>query len=120
VKSYAVYWLPPKEIEAIRTGFSWPALLLGIIWLIIKKLWMITALWITFFILLIISSAYAQKINSLFLNIINIFGNIGLLLLPGFKGNDWLVNNLKRRGYIYIRSVDAESPEDAIKQVNGF
>jgi len=120
MKTYAVYWLPPQGIEAIRTGFSWPALLLGIIWLIIKKLWMITALWTALFILLIVASAYTQKMNSVFLSIVIIFGNFALLLLPGFKGNEWWANNLKRRGYHYVRSVEAESPEDAMKQVNGI
>jgi hypothetical protein len=44
-------------------------------------------------------------------------GNIVLLLLPGFKGNDWLIYNLKKRGYSYISSIEAESPEAAIEQV---
>jgi hypothetical protein len=117
VKRYTVYKHPSQGIEAIKTGFSWPALLFGIIWLIMKKLWLITALWIIIFISLIIIATFTHETGSVFLNIIIIGGNIVLLLLPGFKGNDWLIYNLKKRGYGYINSIEAESPEAAIEQV---
>ncbi|MCL5966444.1 MAG: DUF2628 domain-containing protein [Deltaproteobacteria bacterium] len=116
MKRYTVYKHPSQGIEAIKTGFSWPALFFGIIWLIIKKLWMITALWIIIFISLIIIATFTHETGSVFLNII-LLGNIALLLLPGFKGNDWLIYKLKRRGYRYISSIEAESPEAAIEQV---
>ncbi len=117
MKRYVVYKHPSQGIEAIKTGFSWPALLFGIIWLIVKKLWMITALWIIIFISLIIIAAFTHETGSVFLNIIILVGNIVLLLLPGFKGNDWLIYNLKKRGYSYLSSIEAESPEAAIEQV---
>lgn len=116
MKRYSIYKHPSKGIEAIKSGFSWPAFLFGAIWLILKKLWVLTALWISAFILLILIATLTYGTSSVFINTIVFMGNIILLLLPGLKGNNWVINSLKRNGYVYINTIEAESPEAAIDQ----
>ncbi len=45
MRSFNVYRHPAEGYEAVKTGFSWPALLLGIIWMLAKKLWTFAAIW---------------------------------------------------------------------------
>ena len=113
MKNYNVYKHPAFGIQAVKTGFSWPALCLGIFWMLAKKLWGIAGLWSLLFLLLNIIGAYALEINSAFPYVVLAGGNIAFLLLPGFKGNEWLAKNLGKRGFVYLGSIQAESPEAA-------
>jgi len=81
-----------------------------------KKLWGIAALWVVLFILLVVVAAFTAEASSTLTSLIMAGGNLILILLPGFKGNEWQMKNLNKRGFIYISSIESASPEAAIEQ----
>ena len=84
--------------EAVKVGFSWPALFFGILWMMYKKLWLFAGIIITlFFLLSLIETVIIQSQNSGIQVTINLFLIIFyfvLWFLPAFKGNKWRENNL--------------------------
>jgi hypothetical protein len=46
VKTFNAYCHPTGDFEAVKIGFSWPALFFSFVWMLAKKLWKFAALWI--------------------------------------------------------------------------
>jgi hypothetical protein len=42
---------------------------------------------------------------------------LALAIIPAFKGNEWRIKNLTKRGFEFMDSVSAETPDAAITQV---
>jgi len=105
----------------VKVGFSWPAASAGPIWMLAKQLWGLSALWIALYLSLSLAETgtdtfepgSAQALVYLHL----VAGYVALTLIPGFKGNNWREKNLVRRGFEILRTVQAETPEEALSQI---
>lgn len=120
MKNFKVFHHPIKGFEAVKIGFSWPAFLLGIPWMIAKKLWVMAGIWFLMSLCVgIVISLVAdhsgltpglQIIVSLLLLVVY----TALWLIASFKGNSWRLKNLEKRGYELKREIQADSPDAAI------
>jgi hypothetical protein len=117
LKVYKVYKHPSLGAEAVKVGFSWPAAFFIVIWMLVKKLWTLAGLWIIAYIILTIIQDAALKSGSAGTLLIVLAGHLALAIIPAFKGNEWRIKNLTKRGFELIDSVSAETPDAAIAQV---
>lgn len=121
MKTFNVYRHPDQGFEAVKVGFSWPALSAGLIWMLAKQLWGLSALWIALYVSLSLVESGAGESESggsqtlVYLHLVA--GYFVLSLLPGFKGNEWREKNLVKRGFELRGTVQAETPEAAISQM---
>ena len=116
MNSYRIYKHKTKKKVAIKTGFAWLAIPFNLAWFIYRKLWKVLfsyVLIILFFAGIdyeiygevgFLNFSTASDLHWLFLLV-----EVLVLILPGFKGNEWTANNLKRRGYEFSYSVKAEN-----------
>jgi hypothetical protein len=116
MKVYKVYNHASLGAEAIKVGFSWPAALFIVIWMLVKKLWIFAGLWIVAYIVLTIIQDYAMKSGSAGILLVVLIGHLALSLIPAFKGNEWRIKNLEKRGFNFVASVSADTPDAAIAQ----
>jgi hypothetical protein len=117
VKAYKVYKHPSLGAEAVKVGFSWPAAFFIVFWMLAKKLWAMAGLWTFAYILITIIQNTAIKSGGAGVILIVIIAHLALGLIPAFKGNEWRVKNLTKRGFIFVDSVPAETPDAAIALV---
>lgn len=123
---FKVYKHPVRGYEAVKIGFSWPAFFFGLFWTLAKRLWGCALAWFAALLVLAIvdvllgmaiarmgaSESVLVAVLVLFLS----FGVLSLYLVSGFKGNQWREANLEKRGYDYLGSMHAETPDAAIAQ----
>tara|TARA_R110000850_G_C9995857_1_gene467831 strand:- start:13122 stop:13499 length:378 start_codon:yes stop_codon:yes gene_type:complete len=120
MRTFNVYKHPTQGIEAVKVGFSWPALFFSFFWMLVKKLWALAGVWFgAYIVLLLIETATdqpgeggAQAIVYLILSA----GYFTIWLAPAFKGNKWRKDNLSKRGYKHLTTVQAETPDAAVAQ----
>lgn len=117
MKVYKVYKHPSLGAEAVKVGFSWPAAFLIVLWMLAKKLWTFAGGWILAYIVLAIIQDAALTSHSTGAILIILGGHLALGLIPAFKGNEWRIKNLMKRGYLFVDSVQAATPDAAIAQV---
>ena len=120
MKTFTVSNHPPRGIEAVKVGFSWPAFFFGTIWMLTKKLWGLAGAWFAAYIVLsLIESVTDQSGESgaqALVYFILAAGYFTLWLAPAFKGNKWREENLSKRGYEHFTTVQAETPDAAVAQ----
>ena len=88
--------------------------------MLVKKLWALAGVWFgAYIVLLLIETATdqpgeggAQAIVYLILSA----GYFTIWLAPAFKGNKWRKDNLSKRGYKHLTTVQAETPDAAVAQ----
>jgi len=117
VKVYKVYQHPSLGTEAVKVGFSWPAAFLIVLWMLAKKLWALAGLWFLAYMVLAIIQDAALQSHSPGAIFIVLAGHLALALIPAFKGNEWRIKNLTKRGYEFVDSAQAATPDAAIAQV---
>jgi len=117
VKVFKVYKHPEFGTEAVKVGFSWPAAFFIVIWMLAKKLWIYAGLWIAAYIVLLFIQDFALKSGSMVEILLVLTGHLVLALIPAFKGNEWRTKNLTNRGFEFVASVSADTPDAAIAQV---
>jgi hypothetical protein len=118
MKTYSLYKHPRLDIvEAVKVGLSWPAFFFNFFWMLIKRLWIQAGLYLMAGILLSNLDKIADKANSESLDTFMLISYSALLLVPGFLGNKWRDKNLRKQGYEFVDSIQAESPKAAIAQV---
>jgi len=117
MKVFKVYKHPELGAEAVKVGFSWPAAFFIVIWMLAKKLWIYAGLWIVAYIVLSIIQDSALKSGSMVAILLVLAGHLVLALIPAFKGNEWRTRNLTKRGFEFVASVSADTPDAAIAQV---
>ncbi len=122
MRRFNVYRHPAEGYEAVKIGFSWPALVLGIMWMLAKKLWTFAAIWFAAYVLLTLvegatvlagSESGPQALISLILPL----AWLGFWLVPAFKGNAWREHNLQDRGYALIDTVQSATARSAIARL---
>jgi len=123
MSSYKVFKHPVEGFKAVKSGFAWLAPF-NPIWPLFRGLWMMFITYI--FVILVLTSIDAQ-IYGLddFIDISNannlqwIFLIIQIVIFasPGFKGNEWTVKNLQRKGYTFDCSIEAKNKDEALSLV---
>lgn len=118
MKTFRVYKHPIRGFEAVKVGFSWPAFFFGPFWMLIKKLWVLAILWFIASVLLFLSEVLIDTSSSdqekVLITLVIIAASVALWLLPGFKGNKWREDNLTKRGYKCVQTVQADNPDAAV------
>ncbi|SFI39621.1 DUF2628 domain-containing protein [Nitrosomonas sp. Nm34] len=121
MKTFNVYKHPTYGIEAVKVGFSWPAFFFGFFWLLVKKLWGLAGLWfaayIVFALIETVTGQSGEGDAQALVYLILAAGYFALWLIPAFKGNKWRQENLSKRGYEQLATIQAETPDAAIAQV---
>lgn len=118
METFNVYKHPTQGIEAVKVGFSWPAFFFGFFWLPAKKLWGLTGAWFAaYIVLLLIMGQSGEGDLPAALSYLILAGYFALWLVPAFKGNKWREENLSKRGYEKLATVQAEFPDAAVAQV---
>ena len=113
--SYRILKSDAGDSRVIKVGFSWPAFLLNMIWLIANGLWVGAILVFVLVVgALLVFRATVQK-SPIVVSAIAVAAEMALLLFLGFRGNDWLAAHLESRGYKQIRTVEAVKFDDALK-----
>jgi hypothetical protein len=131
MKTYKVLKHSSKELKAVKTGFAWLAIpfvtIMPVfpIWFLFRGLWKI---FIIYFLMILILASIDYEIYGYLgffnfstadgLQIIIIIAEAVILTLPAFKGNEWTVSNLIKKGYEVSYSVQAPSKKEALKLVN--
>jgi hypothetical protein len=120
MKTFNIYQHPTLGIEAVKQGFSWPGFLFGAIWMLVKKLWMLAALWFALGVALelvdMVAKSSTDEGAALLVQGLLLVGYLALMLVPGFKGNAWREAGLRRRGFVLKQTVQAETPDAALAQ----
>jgi len=103
-------------LEMIKKGFSWPAFLITLPWMLVKRLWGHAAFYVIACIVISRVTDVAEKSDSDILEWIGILGIVTLVMVPGVLGNKWLANKLKGLHFELLGTVQARSRRDAIAQ----
>tara|TARA_Y100001970_G_scaffold115500_1_gene143951 strand:+ start:3419 stop:3781 length:363 start_codon:yes stop_codon:yes gene_type:complete len=109
MKTFKIFESPLGMREAVKVGWSWPAFLFTLIWLLVKKLYVIAfILWSLALIIIYveIEAGTGDTISSIFSLIVGIVG--------GIQGNKWREDNLIERGYRSETALKAMTPEGAL------
>ena len=123
MNSYKVFKHPQNGFKAVKSGFAWLAPF-NPVWPLFRRLWLLFITYIFF--ILVLASIDAQIYGSDdFIDISNannlqwIFLIIQIVIFasPGFKGNEWTVNNLQKKGYIFDCSIEAKNINEALELV---
>ena len=109
MKTYNIYKHPMGPIEAVKIGWSWPAFFFSWIWAFVKGLNAIGATILIAAILLGIMSMESQFADALIT-----IGGLSVSIWLGAQGNELRTNNLRKKGYEFIKTVNAETPEGAL------
>ena len=122
MKIYNIYNHPIRGMEAIKVGFSIPAFIFGIFWMLANKLWRISVIWIGITMIAGYISGLIEKtpahsdedflrtIGQIVLFIISCL----MFVVPASGGNKWRENDLVRSGYKLVTTVNAETSDGAI------
>jgi hypothetical protein len=114
MKKFDVYKHPIHGYEAVKHGFSWPALFFAGIWLFIKRLWRYAVGFLGTILLLSIFEGIF-KIEGSDIGVLLIFLlEIGIVIFIASKGNEWRRKCLGKRGYQHINTIKAATPDAAI------
>ncbi len=105
---------PSGETRAIKLGFSWPAMLLNLIWTIANGLWLGSLLVSVLLVggLLLFSTAVQE--SPAVAGICAVVGGVALLTFLGFRGNDWLSSHLESKGYVLTEVLEAPNAIEAV------
>jgi hypothetical protein len=102
----------------VKVGFSWPGLFFSGIWLLVKRLWGHTLLFLSLTLLLSFLEASFEKEESMAGMVLVLWLEIGIYIFVGAKGNEWRVINLQKRGFELIDTLQAETPDAAIGKID--
>ena len=122
MKTFRVYKHPNQGLDVVKVGFSWPAFFFAFPWLLVKRLWGFAGLWLgVFFVISLIENLMFQPPVSVVQTMAFFLGfsaNFALWLVPSFMGNKWREENLSKRGYELLGTVQAETPDAAVSQLD--
>ncbi len=98
----------PEKIVFLRDGFSFPAFLLGPIWLLWRRAWIPAVVWGVLLALVAGGGALFKMPKET-----SSFAAFGLALILGFEGNRILAWSLQRRGYAESDLVIGDNENEA-------
>jgi uncharacterized protein DUF2628 len=114
MKTFNVYKHPTQGYEAVKQGFSWPGFFFTAIWAFVKKMWGPGLVILGVFVLLVFAETVFEQEGSQGGVTIMLLFQFGLYIMVGMKGNDWRRENLVKRGFEKLNTLDAETPDAAI------
>jgi Protein of unknown function (DUF2628) len=85
------------ETVAVGVGFSWPALLLGFIWALMKRLW-----GVALFMLVVDLALGLIGLAGITADLISLVLSIGFAIYCGIRANEWHRRVLERKGYVVL------------------
>jgi len=114
MKQYRIFHHPGGMLEAVKQGWSWPAMFFTVLWAFTKRLWSLggTALASFFVLALILESLLEPPTLDDFSRIVGLI----VALLFGLRGNIWRENNLLARGFTHVDTLSAPHPDNALAQ----
>jgi len=92
----------------VKEGFSWPAFLISLPWLIWHRMWIVLLLYLALVLGLAALSEFGQLPDQAMT-----IASLAIALVLGFEGNGLLRWTLARRGYEEISEVAAATSQDA-------
>ena len=103
MKTYTVHYPPESGVSMtglardailVKDGFSWPAFLVPLIWLIYNRMWIVLAIYVA------IEIAFAAIAAGLSMpDGLTMVASLAVSFIIGFQGNDFLRWSLERRRY---------------------
>jgi hypothetical protein len=90
---------PTKGTATIPLGFSWPAFLLGPLWALAKRLWLVFALLLLGLIAITVLDLYAETRLNIALILFVLVLSMAYMYVCGKYGNAWWRWTLEKRGY---------------------
>ena len=83
----------------VKTGFSWPALVLGSLWAVAKRRWWLLLLMLAMDLCLWFGSQLATGMQIGPMMLLMAGAELSYLLARGWYGNRWLEASLRSHGY---------------------
>lgn len=117
MKKFYVFKHDLKGYEAVKDGFSWPGFFFPVIWLSYRKVWLLSFVLLVVFIFtssLVVNAHSAGTDAVRFVNIVDTLVHWGTALIIGFKGNQFVVENLIKKGYKSEGKTIANNKTEAI------
>jgi len=113
--AYRILTADGKPAAAIKKGFCWPAFFFGAFWALYRRFWIGAAVLAGVFIVLNVLVNLAERSGSSAAVLITLLLLLGAMFLVGRYGNFLYLAYLDSKGYVVIREVEAESPNDALR-----
>jgi hypothetical protein len=114
MKTFKVYKHPDFGYTAVKIGISYPALLLGWIWLIANKFRGLGILFLFITVPLTFVLDTSQVTSDWWWGLTLLFIVLGV---PAFMGNKWLASKYEKDGYKLVKVIQAGNKEAAIALV---
>ena len=116
MKTFRVFVHPVHGLEAVKSGFSWPAFVLPSVWMLDKSMWKHAAVWFGVH-ATVDGLAFTLGSDAALLCV---FSAIALRLFAGVNANRWLERRLLERRYQPLKSVTAHTAYEAVERAFGF
>lgn len=117
MKTFSIYEHPDHRLEAVKQGISFPALLLGGVWLLWHRIWFLgsiaTVLGLGCYLMLpspegyVLGIPYGHRFG-----LADIF-NLVVCGVVAFCGNEWRATSLADRGFENMGTEQAPTPDGA-------
>jgi len=114
MKEFRIYAHPGGDVEAVKTGWSWPGFFFTCLWALIKRLWAIGAAVAVGLVVLAMVTAPPPEQAGEGPNVILIGVTLAVSAIFGQFGNSWLEGDLRERDYIYRKTVRGRNREEAV------
>lgn len=111
MKTYNIYKHPTEAVEAIKAGWSWPGFWFPIVWLFVKKHFVLGGLSLALMFILLSTEESMRGLNGQ----VSLGFDFMVGFLLGLWGNDLRMKSAERRGFALVMGgVQAHTPEGAI------
>jgi len=117
IRTFNVFKHAISGYRAVKVGFSWPGLFFSGIWLLLKRLWGYAIVFFLITLLLSFLEAGFEQEENVAGMVLVLWLQLGIYIFVGVKGNEWHGNNLRKRGFDFISTVQAETPDAAIGKI---
>jgi len=111
MKTFEIYKHPALGIQAVKIGFTWPGFFFGVIWTLICRLWLHSAV---IFGAIILLSTLIPDVKLATNTFLNAAISLGLSIIIGMNGNQWRRDNLTKRGFEKVTTIEADNKDAAL------
>ena len=117
MRIFDVYKHPTQGYQAVKQGFGWPAFFFTVIWAFVKKMWGLGFVFLGVIFLLGLIEIVFEKEGSIVGVLVMLSSKLAFYIVFGIEGNNWRRDNLVKRGFEKLNTVEAETPDAAIGSV---
>jgi len=123
MNTFRVYKHPVRGFQAVKAGWSWPALCFGILWMLLwmllKRLWGKAIIWFAagnvIHVIFHLPSSEDYVFETIYL-FSTLTATCVLWIAPASLGDEGQMKKLSKQGYELTREVQSETFEAAIRQ----